>query len=95
MADVTDEKKAPDAYETQAYEALEKDFQAVSYFLPTQPTITTLHFLFEVFSPSISVLECKKSSSFWSPVSQNQTEEGSQDVCKITILEAQSLPSLN
>ena len=93
MADVTDEKKAPDAYETQAYEALEKDFQAVSYPQPTQPTITTLHFLFEVFSPS--VLECKKRFLLWSPVSQNQTEEGWQDVCKITILEAQMLPSLN
>ncbi len=30
MADTVDEKKAAEAYETQAYEALEKDFQAVS-----------------------------------------------------------------
>ena len=30
MAEAADEKKAAEAYETQAYEALEKDFQSVS-----------------------------------------------------------------
>ena len=38
MADVGEEKKGEEAYETQAYEALEKDFQAVSFlFLRVLP----------------------------------------------------------